>query len=159
MRRVFDVPIEVNPEAHASCGSANTSAHAKGRAGNYLHPAALSLRAYILPMSPMPMIPTVKPAISGEAADKDAIVIKVGNCSSVVRDDCTRLIANAVCSSFLMRKLARSHARIPPLLAQSRRRGFREGLGREQETRREVVVEEEEKFRGEERMGKIKYRS
>ena len=36
---------------------------------DYLHPAALSLRAYILPMSPMPMRPTVKSSIQGGTAE------------------------------------------------------------------------------------------
>lgn len=33
------------------------------RTGDYLQPAAASRRAYILPMSPMPMMPTVKPSM------------------------------------------------------------------------------------------------
>lgn len=33
------------------------------RTGDYLQPAAASRRAYILPISPMPMMPTVKPSM------------------------------------------------------------------------------------------------
>lgn len=39
----------------------------------YLHPALPSLRAYILPMSPMPMRPTVKSLALGNGAIADAI--------------------------------------------------------------------------------------
>lgn len=44
--------------------------------GDYLQPAAASRRAYILPISPMPMMPTVKPSMpSGtcEVCDEAAI--------------------------------------------------------------------------------------
>lgn len=37
-------------------------------ARNYLHPALLSRRAYILPMSPMPMRPTTKSSAPGNGA-------------------------------------------------------------------------------------------
>ena len=34
-----------------------------GSGGSYIHPASLSLRAYIFPISPIPIIPTTKPFI------------------------------------------------------------------------------------------------
>lgn len=34
------------------------------REENYLHPAPLSLRAYILPISPRPIMPMVKPSVT-----------------------------------------------------------------------------------------------
>jgi len=43
--------------------------------GNYLQPAALSLRAYILPISPIPMSPTTKPSIAGGTKDWGAAIV------------------------------------------------------------------------------------
>lgn len=40
------------------------SCHEFGWGAYYLQPAADNRRAYILPMSPMPMIPMVKPSMS-----------------------------------------------------------------------------------------------
>lgn len=42
----------------------------------YLHPALLNRRAYILPMSPMPIRPTTKSSGDGAAAIVDAIVAR-----------------------------------------------------------------------------------
>jgi len=44
-------------------------AHKKTKEKDYLHPALLSLRAYILPMSPMPMRPMTNPSIPGGTWD------------------------------------------------------------------------------------------
>lgn len=43
---------------HCNCGLSGNSIESI-----YLHPASLSLRAYILPMSPIPMIPMIKLSI------------------------------------------------------------------------------------------------
>jgi hypothetical protein len=50
-----------------------TLAQRFGSGGSYIHPASLSLRAYIFPISPIPMIPTTKPFIVPDSF-LDAIV-------------------------------------------------------------------------------------
>ena len=48
----------------------------RGKRVDYLHPAALNLRAYILPMSPMPMSPTTKSSIPGGTAEDLAAMMQ-----------------------------------------------------------------------------------
>ena len=44
---------------------------------DYLHPAALSFRVYILPMSPIPMMPITKPSMSDGTLDEPAIALEM----------------------------------------------------------------------------------
>lgn len=48
----------------------------RARMNYYLQPALLSLRAYILPISPIPIRPTVKPAMS-EGCDVEAMLMRI----------------------------------------------------------------------------------